>query len=133
MQANTLTLSVDLLDTAVYTDVDFDRYEEHLNRSVYKTGESNLVSRDLLGLFRSMPNSNGNYAGTAKSSAKFTLDVEVPGIDSTTTVKAPLIGEISFSAPVGVTPAMMLVLRQRLVALAKNATIMTKLMDNLEV
>jgi hypothetical protein len=89
--------------------------------------------RDLMAFYRSVPKKSGNFNGVAKSAVKFTVDKEVEGVDSSTTVIAPLIGEISFSVPLGTTAAEAMELRQRMIAALDNDTIMVKLMEELEV
>lgn len=133
MQSNTITLPVDLANTGSTTDAVFTRVEEYLNRSVYKSATHSLLMRDLMAFYRSVPKKSGNFNGVAKSAVKFTVDKEVEGVDSSTTVIAPLIGEISFSVPLGTTAAEAMELRQRMIAALDNDTIMVKLMEELEV
>jgi hypothetical protein len=127
MLANDITLAVDLLNTGVTTDEVFSCHERHLNRSVYIGEEHSPASRDNLGFYRTFPKTSGNFKGTCKSALKFTKDFEVEGVDSTTTVTAPAIMEVSFSLPVGLTEAQMLVIRQRAIALLDDDTVMDDL------
>lgn len=133
MLANTITLPVDLANTGSTTDLVLTRLEEFQNRSVYKTPTHSLITRDTLSFYRTMPKKSGNFNGVAKSALKFTVDKEVEGVDTTTTIVAPQIGEISFSLPIGFTAAEALVLRQRLIAALDDDTIMAQLMEGLEI
>lgn len=133
MQADTITLAVDVANDGTTVDYEFSRYEEHLNRSVYIGEQHNLSARDTLNLYRTQPKANGAYKGTAKSSAKFTLDKVVDGVDGVSQLTSPIIAEVSFSVPVGVTDADQVVIRQRLIALLDDDVIMGKLMNQLQV
>lgn len=131
MQPNTITLAVDELNDSTTVDHTFTRYEEFQNRSVY-IGESHDISlRDTLSLYRSFPKQSGNYRGTAKTSVKFTTDVSVVGVDGIASIVSPLILEVSFSVPVGVTPAQLVLARQRAIALLDTDTVMTSLNSTL--
>lgn len=128
MQPNTITLPVDLLNTGVNTNQVFTRFEEYQNRSVYIGVDHTLTSRNTLSLYRTMPKVSGNFKGTAKSAVKFSLDVSVPGVD-TTSIVAPLIVEVSFSVPVGAASAVTLIARQKALALLDQDSIMAALND----
>lgn len=133
MLAENYTLNVDVLNNGTTEAQNFVRFEEYLNRSLYKGPAHSLISRDVLGFYRTMPTKSGNFNGVAKSSFKLTTDKSVPGVDSTTSLTAPQIGEVNFSLPVGSTAADVKVLRQRMIALLDNDTIMVKLSEQLEV
>jgi hypothetical protein len=92
-----------------------------------------LDARDSLTLYRTFQKVNGNFKGTAKSAFKFTWDRSVTGVDGVAALTAPIISEVSFSVPVGVTEADMLICRQRQIALLDDDTIMTALMNQLMV
>lgn len=137
MQPNTITLDVnhdnDDGSTALVTSV-YSRYDEYQNRSEYIAEDHTLALRNKLGLYRTFPKPSGNFKGVAKSAVKFTQDYVVEGADSTTTVTAPGIVEVSFSLPVGLTPAQTLELRMRAAALiVDGAAIMAPLVDQLAV
>lgn len=133
MLDNSYTFAVDVANNGTTENQIFVRFEEYLNRSLYKGPDHTLVSRDVLGFYRTMPTKSGNFNGVAKSSFKLTTDTSVPGVDSTTSLTAPLIGEVNFSLPVGATAADMKILRQRLISILDNDTIMVKLTEQLEV
>lgn len=132
MQLDEITLEVDLLNSGVKTDKVFSRFEEYLNRSVYIGEGHSLTAKNTLNLYRTMPKVSGNFRGTAKSAVKFSRDIEITGIDGTTVV-APQIIEVSFSNPVGVTPAQTLEQRQYALALLDRDDIMAALNDLLMV
>jgi hypothetical protein len=58
---------------------------------------------------------------------KFTDDVEVSGVDSSTTLAAPMILEISFSIPVGTAATDVKHLRQRALAALDDDSVMDAL------
>lgn len=129
MQPNDFTLAVDLANTGVTTDVTFTRVEEHLNRSGYIVQASHEPGmRDVLGFYRAPAKPTSTFKGVQKCAFKFTIDQTVDAPDGTT-VDAPLIGEVSFSVPVGVTTAEQMILRQRILALLDQDSIMDSLMN----
>jgi hypothetical protein len=74
------------------------------------------------------------FKGVAKTSVKFTFDISVPStIGESSPVVAPMIVEASFSIPVGATPAQVLEIRQKLVALLNMDTQMDLLNNQLVV
>lgn len=136
MQADVITLTVDETnDGAATPDVDhvYNRFEEHSNRSVYIEDNHQLTSQDKLTLYRTFPKASGNFKGTAKSTFKFAKDFQVLGVDGLASLTSPLIVEVSFSVPVGITVADQMVARQKAIALLDNDTIMASLMDQLMV
>lgn len=115
MQANTITLPVDLLNNGTTTDEVFARFEEGLNKSTYVGPNHSLQARNKLELYRTLAKRAGNFLGAAKGTMKFTQDVTVTGVDGTDIV-APQIIEVNYSLPVGSTDAQALALRQRVLA-----------------
>jgi hypothetical protein len=133
MLDNTITLAVDELNTDSTTDHEYSRYDEYQNRSVYNGPDNTLSSREILGFYRTTPSKSGNFKGVAKSSIKFTKDIEVEGVDSTTSVTAPMIVTISFSMPIGATSAEVVEERQKAIALLDDDTLMDRLNNDLEI
>lgn len=132
MQPDTFTLAVnDDNDDGTTAAVDqvYNRFDEYQNRSVYIDENHTLALRNTITLYRSLPKTSGNFRGVAKTAIKLTEDVEVDGVDSTTTNVAPGLIDVSFSIPVGATPAFALELRMRAVALLLDDTIMIPLVD----
>lgn len=135
MQPNVITLPVNEdgdNGTTPAVDHIFNRYDEYQNRSEYISGSHTLALRDKLGLYRTTPKASGNFRGTAKSAVKFTRDFSVAGVDASTTIVAPAIVEVSFSFPVGMTPAETMVMRQCAVAMLDHSVI-AELTDKLMV
>lgn len=130
MQPNEITLTVDVANdgatTADETQV-YSRFEEHLNRSVYIASDHSVIAPHTLSLYRTQPKANGNFLGMAKSAIKFSECLAVTGADGVTTVKAPLICEISLAVPVGATTAQVVEIRQRAIALLDNDSVMDDL------
>lgn len=119
MQPNVITLNVDEnRDGALTANVDYlyERFDTFNSRSIFN-GPSHLPdSRETLSLYRTPAKANGNFRGTQKSSFKFTTDIEVAGVDGTTTIVSPIIFEVSASIPLGATSAQVLLEQQRIVA-----------------
>lgn len=126
MLDNTITLSVDLLNTGTTTDVDFTRVDVFPNRSIYKSPDDTYVMRDMLGFYRTLPKRSGNLLGVEKAAFKITQDQVVPGVDATTTNTQPAILDVSWNFPVGTTPETRKILRQRAIALLDNDTLMER-------
>lgn len=127
MQSNSIVLPVDLLNTGTTTDYTFTRYEEHLNRSLYIGSAHEPGMRDTLALYRTPPKPTSTFKGVLKSSVKLTTDKTVADPIGGT-VDAAFIAEISFSTPIGVSAADQMIMRQRLIALLDDDTIMDNLM-----
>lgn len=127
MQVDELTLAVDTANDATPENEVYSRYEETQNRSTYVMSSHTPDYRNMLVLYRTQPTRAGNFKGVGKTAAKFTVDLDVPGVDSNTTLTAPGILEISFSIPVGATTADVIHLRQKAIALLDNDTFMNKL------
>lgn len=133
MLDNTLVLPVDVANNGTWINKTFTRYTEFQNRSSY-IGEAHSVSmRDNLSFYRSFPTKAANFKGTSKTSLKLTKDIEVVGNDGLAQLTAPIIAEVNFSFPVGTTSAEMVEVRQKLIALLDNDSLMTKLNYQLEV
>lgn len=133
MQDNVLTLAVDELNTDSTTDHVFSRFEEYQNRSVYTEANHQLSAKDTLTLYRTFPKIAGNFKGTAKCALKFSKDYSVDGVDGVASLTSPLIAEVSFSTPVGISVADQLIMRQRIIAILDDDTFMAKLMNQLMV
>lgn len=127
MQANVLTLAVDLLNTGTTTPEVYERFEEFQNRSTYIGAGHSLEARDTVNLYRTFPTKSGNFKGVAKTSVKFTKDFAVPAVDGVATLASPLIIEVSFSIPVGVAPASIRAARQRAISLLDSDVTMDAL------
>lgn len=134
MQSNLITLAVDVDNdggTTPAVDNVFTRFDEYQNRSLYIHANHSVAVRDTLGFYRTFPNANGNFRGTAKCAVKFTKDYSIAGVDAETSLIRPAIGEIGFSMPVGLTPEQTLEFRMRLVAILLNNTVMAPLINQL--
>lgn len=132
MLDNTITLNVDAVNNGTTTPRTYNRYEEYQNRTIYKGPDHTLSVRDTLGFYRTPVKANGADNGVAKSAIKITQDITVPGKDITTSVVKPIIGDVSFSIPVGASVATTLEFRQRLIAVIDHE-LSSKLVDALEI
>lgn len=133
MQPNTVTLPVDPANNSTVVNEVYTRYEETQNRTAYIGASHAPDDRDLLAIYRTFPTKSGNFKGVAKSSVKFTKDVEVAGVDSSTTLTSPIILDLSASIPVGASAADIKHARQRLIALLDDDTFMDGLQIQLMV
>lgn len=132
MLDNTITFPVDVLNNNTTVDRTYARFQEYLDRSVYKGPSHTLMMRDTVGFYRTPVKANGANNGVAKSAGKLTQDIVVPAKVASTTVVLPLIGNFDFSIPVGATAAQTLEFRQRLIAVIDHA-ICARLVDELEI
>lgn len=131
MQANNITLSVDVANNSTLVDQAFERTTETLNRSDYIGPGHTLQSRNQFQFYRTLPVRSGNFLGSAKSAVKLTRDKSVPNADGSGNIVAPLIVEVSFSVPVGVSAADILAARQHVIAIMDRDDIMGPLNGNL--
>lgn len=133
MQDNTITLAVDVANNGVPVNSVFTRHSEELNKSTYVEAGHTVAGRDIMQFYRTAPKPNGESRGHVKTAAKFTKDFDVANAAGDGNITLPSIVTLSFSVPVGLTPAQTLELRQRIVALADDDTIMADLIDIMEI
>lgn len=116
MLSNAISLSVDSdLDGTAETTLDYARYSEETNKTVYVRSDHQINDRHEMALFRRLPVRSGNYNGNYKLTLKFTDEDTVAGVDGTDIV-APIIFSVEASIPVGVTAAAIAELRGRVAA-----------------
>lgn len=127
MQPNTLTLNVDPANDSTIVAETFDRSDYYANRSTYFGVNHDAESRDQITLYRTYPTKSGNFKGVKKSALKFTRDFTVDGVDGVAQLTSPIIVDVSFSIPVGVTDAAVLAMRQLVVAALDSDTLMDDL------
>lgn len=133
MQADQIVIAVDAANDANPANETYTRYQEFPDRSTYIGTAHVPEDRDVIAMYRTFPTRSGNFKGVSKSAVKLTKDVEVAGVDSSTTLTAPIIIDVSFSIPVGATAAEVLHARQRAVALLDTDSVMDKLNTQLMV
>lgn len=133
MLDNVITLAVDELNNATTVNHVFDRVDKINNRSIYVGENHVLTARDELSFYRTPQKLSGNFRGVAKSALKFTQDFVVDGVDGVSQLTSPIIAGVTFSVPVGVTAAAQLVMRQRIIALLDDDSIMVPLMNQLQI
>jgi len=105
MQPEQITLQVDPNNDAIIVAEVYDRLLQDNNRTVYVGVNHASEARDTITLYRTFPTKSGNFKGVEKTAVKLTFDESVEGVDSTTTLTAPFIVDISISSPVGVLAA----------------------------
>lgn len=121
MQDNIITLPVDVLNNGTTTDRVYERFSvDSPNKVTYTGPDHTATARDVLQLYRTFAKRTGVYLGSNKSTVKFTEDKVVLTAEGLNTV-APLIADVSFSIPVGVSVADQLAFRQRLIAALDHA------------
>lgn len=126
MLNDSITLAVDTLNSGVPTNLVLTRVDESdSGRSLYIGPDHEMGERDQLQFYRTLPKPAGKFKGVARSSFKFTKDVEVLDNEGNTIV-APYIFEVSQSIPVGVTDATRVIMRQRGIAALDDDTLMNK-------
>lgn len=134
MQPNVLTFAVDEENDGIdLADHVFTRFEEFQNRAMYISADHTLVAKDTFGMYRTLPKSNGNFKGVAKTSIKFSKDIQVDGLDGVSKITAPIIMEVSVSLPVGTTPETAMIMRQRVISALDRDDVMVPLMEQLMV
>lgn len=133
MQPDSITLPVDTLNNGTTQNETYTRFEEFQNRATYIGSSHSPDHRDTLSLYRSFPTKTGNFKGVSKTSVKFSKDYTIVGVDSSTTLTAPIIIEISVAAPVGITTDALKTARQRAIALLDLDSVMEPLNSQLMV
>lgn len=124
MLAETYELPVDVLNNGTTEDQTLKRDDYVTNRSTYVFEDSHdREARDQVQFYRTYGKRSGNSRGSDKCAIKITTDISVDNADGSGQIILPLIGEVSFSIPLGTTDAQTLVLRQRLVALLDEDSI----------
>lgn len=128
MLANTITLAVDEANNSTPVNHVMSRAEEAPNKTVYYDANHTVAARNTMSILRQFPKQSGNFYGTLKTSVKFTKDITVTGVNGEN-IKVPIIGEASFSLPVGCTNTQNTLLRQSLIAILDDDTSMDPLFD----
>lgn len=132
MQANSINLQVDVLNNGTPVSKTYSRYEEQVNRSTYNGPNHTMLDTDTMSFYRTLPKRSGNFNGTARSGIVIRKTVTVKdalGND----VRLPLIGEVNFSVPVGVSAAVTKELRQTLISVLDADAVSGALNDALEI
>lgn len=128
MQAENITIAVDVLNDGNTVDQSFDRNRVEGNKSTYLGSASSDLCRDTLNLFRGDPKTGGGSNGTRRSTVKFTKDQLVDNQAGDGQHYLPLVGDVVFAVPVGTTAAECKLIRQRLIAMLDDDALMDDLM-----
>jgi len=130
MLGTTITLSVDKLNNATPVSEVFT-FDSNINpnKSLYYGDLHTVDSKETLVFTRVPAKINGNFKGTQRSSQKYSRDFEVLGVNGET-IKVTATTEVIDSFPVGLTSAQKKELRQYLVALRDNDTVMDLVHNN---
>lgn len=128
MLPNSITLAVDEANDANPVNHVLARAEESANKSVYYDADHTVASRNTLAFMRTFPKQSGNFYGTLKTTVKFTKDVEVTGVNGET-IKVPSIAEVNFSFPVGTDNSHATLMRQEVIAMLDDDSVMDPFHD----
>lgn len=127
MLDNVITLPIDELNNATLVNYAFTRFDESQNKTSYIGEDHTSIARDVMTVYRTLPKTNGNFKGVRKTAVKFTKDFSVLGVDGVSSLTAPSIIEVTFSIPVGISDADVLVERQKVIAMLDLDAIMDRL------
>jgi hypothetical protein len=130
---NTLTLSVDPTNSGTPEPRPFDLVEIDKDKTTYQGAFHMGDIRELLQLYRTAAKRSGTSRGQEKCSVKFTKDVSVLNADGSGNIILPLIGQVSFSVPLGTTDLAMQECRQHIVSFLDDDTAAGSLMTDLNV
>lgn len=133
MQDNVITLAVDSANNGTLVDFALTRTAEELNRTTYEFPDHTVASRKTMHLYRTYAKRSGNSRGSTKCALKVTLDASVANADGSGSLVLPVIGEISFSVPVGTDQATLVYLRQVLIAALDRDDVVGKLVEKLHI
>lgn len=100
MLENEITLALPNGGTPV--NAIFKRIDVLQNRSLYHGPGHFPTARNTMGFYRTPSKRVGNFLGVMKSALKYTHDLQVLNAVGET-ITSPMIGEMSFSIPVGAT------------------------------
>lgn len=128
MLSDTITLAVDEANNSTPVNHVMGRSEEGPTKTVYYDAAHTVAARDTMAILRQFAKQSGNFYGTTKVAIKFTKDITVTGVNGEN-IKVPIIGEASFSLPVGCTNAQNTLLRQKLIAILDDDSEMDPLFD----
>ena len=106
-------------------NVNITRIDVLQNRSVSHEPAHKTTVRKTVGFYRTLPKRSGDFLGVAKSAVKSTLDMTVQNAKGEPVI-SPMIGEISFSIPIGAVEADIDTLLDRLEALIKSRSIIKR-------
>lgn len=123
MLDNTIVMTLPNGGTPV--NVNITRIDVLQNRSVYHEPTHSTTMRKTVGFYRTLPKRSGDFLGVAKSAVKSTLDMTVANAKGEPVV-SPMIGEISFSIPIGAVEADIDSLLDRLEALIKSRSVIKR-------
>lgn len=131
---NTLTLSVDELNSGTPANVIYDLVEIDKDRVTWQGPAHQADNRDLLQMYRTDAKRSGNSRGSRKTKIKLTRDVSCPNADGSGNIKLPVIVELSVSNPLGHTTLNgVRGLRQTMLAILDNDTLSDSVMDDLNI
>jgi len=125
-----ITINVDVLNDSNLVAKVFTKARTLLNgaRTLFFGPSHETSLPDTLAMSVTDAKPNGNYKGVTRPSVKRTSTIVVAGQDPATSITCPLIGNIEFSIPVGASSAQCMIIRQELIAILDDDTIMEPLM-----
>lgn len=124
MLPDTITLPVDVANNGTPVNQVYDRFNPILGQTTYiRTGTHSPAARDMIDFYRTLNKRVGNSFGVIRTEQKVTRDFTVDAVDSTD-VSQPAIIRVLTSFPAGLTAAQKKELRQVVIALLDNDTVM---------
>lgn len=127
MQPDNITL-----DSGGASELVMSRYAEYDNRTQYISPLHTVAAKDMMTLYRTEPKAVANYFGTAKAAVKFTKDFTV-ALPTGGDGKAPLIVELNFSIPVGISKEDAMAMAARVTHILAAGTTIEDLISKLEI
>lgn len=132
-QSDTITLSVDVLNSGTPTDEVYTSYSTNGNVHTYIGADHQSDQQNTLKFYRTEPVVSGIFRGYLDTKVSFGQDFSVLGTDGSTLPGRMAFASLQIRVPVGVSAADILHLRQRLLAVLDNDVIMEKLNSRLEI
>lgn len=129
MLNNTITLSVDTANDGVVSDIDFIRFQAYTDKSIYIGPDHTSLITDQVAFYRTAAKPSGTSLGVEKRQIKITQTNSVPTSETDVSTYANDIATLQFSLPVGTSSASKKALRQRLIALLDDDSIMDSFME----
>jgi hypothetical protein len=126
-----LTIQSDVANNDTLVAKVFNRARVLMNglKTLFHESNSHTTARpSTLSFETSEPRPNGQFMGVTRPKIVRRRTIDVESLDPAVEVTQPLIGKIEFSVPVGATDAEMLEMRQDLIAVLDDDTLMGTLM-----
>jgi hypothetical protein len=128
-QPNEIALIVDPLNNGTTETQTYSNQSRAEGSSLYRLVGSDLKNRDELRFAATLPKRSGNFPGVLRTEVRLTQSVEVEGVETSTTVSGTATLSLQASIPLGMTEADVKLLRQRMIALLDEDSVVSDLMQ----